>query len=54
MANNDLAEMDAGRMDPTGRGLTAAGKTCGIIGLVMACLALLSVPLIIALATGVP
>ena len=35
MAHTDLAEMDAGRMDPTGRGLTSAGKTCGIIGVVM-------------------
>ena len=32
MARNDLAEMDAGQMDPAGRGLTSAGKICGIVG----------------------
>jgi hypothetical protein len=31
MANADLAEMDAGRMDPEGRGMTQAGKIIGII-----------------------
>jgi len=31
MANTDLAEMNAGRMDPSGRGLTQAGKILGII-----------------------
>ncbi len=32
MARNDLAEMDAGQMDPAGRGITSAGKICGIVG----------------------
>jgi hypothetical protein len=32
MGANDLREMDAGRMDPSGRGLTQAGKICGMIG----------------------
>jgi hypothetical protein len=32
MGNTDLAEIDAGRMDPEGRGLTQAGKVLGIIG----------------------
>ena len=36
--NTDLREMDAGRMDPSGRGLTQAGKICGIIGVVLAIL----------------
>ncbi len=31
MGNNDLKEMDAGTMDPSGRGQTQAGKICGII-----------------------
>ncbi len=35
MGNGDLKEMDAGRMDPSGRGLTQAGKTCGIISVVL-------------------
>jgi len=33
MANGDLKEMTAGRMDPSGRGLTQAGKICGIVGI---------------------
>ncbi len=31
MGSSDLREMAAGRMDPSGRGLTQAGKICGII-----------------------
>lgn len=31
MGNQDLKEMDAGRMDPEGRGLTQAGKIIGIV-----------------------
>ena len=33
--NADLKEMDAGRMDPSGRGLTNGGRIMGIIGLVI-------------------
>jgi len=36
MGSGDLREMDAGRMDPSGRGLTQAGKICGIISVVLA------------------
>lgn len=36
MGNNDLREMDAGRMDPSGRGLTQAGKICGMISVILA------------------
>jgi hypothetical protein len=36
MGNGDLREMAAGRMDPSGEGLTRAGKICGIIGVVLA------------------
>ena len=35
MGNNDLREIDAGRMDPTGRGLTQAGKICGMVGVIL-------------------
>ena len=35
MGNNDLKEMDAGIMDPEGKGLTQAGKICGIIGVIL-------------------
>ena len=40
LANGDLKEMDAGRMDPSGRSNTQAGKICGIIATVMMCLGL--------------
>lgn len=33
MANQDLAAMDAGQMDPSGRGLTQAGKIISMIHL---------------------
>jgi hypothetical protein len=36
MGNNDLREMTAGTMDPAGRGLTQAGKICGMIGVILA------------------
>jgi len=35
MGNGDLREMDAGRMDPSGRGLTQAGKICGIVSVAL-------------------
>ena len=35
LANGDLKEMAAGRMDPSGRGLTQAGKICGIVGIAL-------------------
>lgn len=35
MGNNDLQEMAAGRMDPTGEGLTKAGKICGMIATIL-------------------
>jgi hypothetical protein len=31
MGNNDLRQMDAGVMDDSGRGLTQAGKICGMV-----------------------
>jgi hypothetical protein len=35
MGSGDLKEIDAGTMDPAGRGTTQAGKICGIIGTVL-------------------
>lgn len=35
MGSGDLKQMDAGQMDPAGRGLTAAGKICGIVAVVL-------------------
>lgn len=33
MGNNDLKQMSAGKMDPSGEGMTKAGKICGIVGI---------------------
>ena len=35
MGNADLKEIDAGRMDPSGRELTNIGRILGIIGTVL-------------------
>jgi len=35
LGSGDLKEMDAGAMDPAGRGNTNAGKICGIIGTIL-------------------
>jgi hypothetical protein len=42
MGKGDLKEMDAGAMDPTGRGMTNAGKICGLIATILMCLAILA------------
>jgi hypothetical protein len=35
MGNEDLRRMGAGAMDPSGRGLTEAGKICGMISVIL-------------------
>jgi hypothetical protein len=35
MGSGDIKEMDAGRMDPSGRSTTNAGKICGMIGTIL-------------------
>jgi len=35
MGSSDLKEMNAGTMDPAGRGNTQVGKVCGIIGTIL-------------------
>lgn len=35
MGSADLKEMDRGAMDPSGRGLTQAGRICGIVSTVI-------------------
>lgn len=40
MGNNDLREMRAGTMDPTGEGMTRAGKICGMIAVILNVVAL--------------
>ena len=41
MGSGDLKEMDAGTMDPSGRGNTQAGKICGIIGTILLVIAVI-------------
>jgi hypothetical protein len=41
MANKDIAEMQAGTMDPTGMSNTKAGKICGIINVALICLGII-------------
>ena len=49
MGNGDLSEMDAGRMDATGRGLTVAGKIIGIVSVAWAVLQLIGLIIWVAL-----
>lgn len=35
MGSNDLQKMNAGIMDPAGRGMTQAGKICGMISVIL-------------------
>jgi len=35
MGNNDLQAMAEGQIDPSGEGLTKAGKICGIVGIAL-------------------
>jgi hypothetical protein len=46
MGNNDLKAMDAGEMDPEGRGLTQAGKIVGMIHVIVA-LAAMTIALLV-------
>lgn len=50
MGSSDLRDMNAGRMDPSGRGLTQAGKICGIISVILAIISI--VITLIAMACG--
>ena len=42
MASTDLSQMDAGRMDPSGRAATKTGQVCAIIGLAVSVVLLFS------------
>lgn len=46
MGSGDLKEMDAGTMDPSGRGNTNAGKICGIIATVLMAISVVIVGII--------
>jgi hypothetical protein len=45
MGRADLAEMDAGRMDPTGRSTTNAGRIVGLVAIILFVVQLLFVAL---------
>jgi hypothetical protein len=49
MGKNDLKDMEAGTMDPSGRGQTQAGKICGMISVILAILGVLAAILIFGL-----
>jgi len=40
MGHKDLKEIDAGLMDPAGRGTTKAGKIIGMIATILGCIAI--------------
>ena len=50
MGSGDLKEIDAGTMDPAGRGTTQAGKICGIIATILMIIGVIVAILIVALA----
>jgi hypothetical protein len=52
MGNSDLREMDAGTMDPSGRGTTQAGKICGMIATILMILAVVLGILFVTLGIG--
>ncbi len=49
MANSDLRAMQEGRMDPTGEGLTKAGKIVGMINVI---LSIICIPIAILIMLG--
>ena len=49
MGGSDLKEMDAGTMDPSGRGTTQAGKICGMIASILMIIGVLIFGLLFAL-----
>ena len=53
MASKDLKEMAAGRMDPSGQGMTKAGMICGIIGIVLQSLYIVIQLILLILGAGV-
>jgi len=52
MGNSDMEQMDAGSMDPEGRGLTQAGKICGMISLALTVLSILAFIAMMVLSIG--
>lgn len=52
MGNNDLKEMQAGTMDPSGYGLTNAGRICGMVGTILAAVVLVVYLVIVVAVVG--
>ena len=52
MGNSDLRAMDAGQMDPSGRGLTQAGKICGMIAVILSIIGLVVTVIFFLFAAG--
>ena len=52
MGSSDLKDMDAGTMDPSGRGNTNAGKICGMIATILAIVGLVIGVLVFMLGVG--
>ena len=50
MANRDLATMAAGRMDPSGKGMTEVGRILGIVATIL--LTLVSLYIIVVVGLG--
>ena len=46
MGSGDMREMDAGTMDPAGRGTTQAGKICGMIGTILFAISLVIIGIV--------
>ena len=49
MGSGDLKQMDAGTMDPTGRGMTRAGQILGIIATILTILSIVIVVILMML-----
>jgi len=54
MGNQDLSEMGRGEMDPTGQGITQAGRICGIIAVVLWVLGFIVGMIMFALGMAIP
>jgi hypothetical protein len=52
MGSKDLKEMAAGTMDPSGQGLTQAGKICGMVGVILQILGIVMYLILIAIAAA--
>ena len=50
MGNQDLREMDAGWMDPSGRDLTNAGRICGMVATALLLIPAVAIVLMLVLA----